>query len=144
MEGLLTIVRRLRARRVVEVGHGRNLRYLKGLLKAGIDAWGVEIDVQHVRRALEEEVPSVNVDAVEKSRWVRRVLRPDLVYAVRPPVELAVGLIERYPTVALRMREEERHELPEPSIQIGDWDLHTVLDLHTFEEDRTVKPQISG
>ncbi|WP_456481571.1 UPF0146 family protein [Methanopyrus sp.] len=137
MEDLLTIVRLLRARRVVEVGHGRNLQYLKGLLKAGVDAWGVEVNVRHVRRALEEGVPSVNVDAVEKSRWVRRVLRPDLVYAVRPPVELATGMIERYPTVALKMREEERHELPEPSVRVGSWDLYVV---HTFEKKRTVKP----
>ncbi|WP_457620348.1 UPF0146 family protein [Methanopyrus sp.] len=139
MEGLLMIARRLRARRVVEVGHGRNLRYLKGLLEGGIDAWGVEIDARHVRRALEEGVPSVNVDAVEESRWVRRVLRPDLIYAVRPPVELATELIKRYPTVVLRMMGEERYELPKPSTRVGDWDLHTVLDLHTFEENRNGK-----
>ncbi|WP_456454309.1 UPF0146 family protein [Methanopyrus sp.] len=136
MRDLLKIVSWLRARRVVEVGHGRNLRYLKELMKLGIDAYGVEIDIQHVRRALNEGIPSVNADAIKESRWILRTLRPDLVYAVRPPVELAVRLTERYPTVALKMMEEERYELPESLVRVGGWLLHCVRFSHFREKPK--------
>jgi len=121
---LLRAVRELGASRVVEVGHGRNLRYLSFLREHGVDAVGVETRTEHVRRALARGLPSVNVDAVGESGWVRRVLRPDLVYSARPPVELALGLLREYSPVLLRMREEERWELPEPTRRLGPWDLY--------------------
>ncbi|MEO2241033.1 MAG: UPF0146 family protein [Euryarchaeota archaeon] len=124
LRALLRIVRELRARRVVEVGHGRNLRYLSFLRERGVDVVGVEVRVEHVRRALDRGLPSVNADAVGASGWVKRALRPDLVYAVRPPVELALDLLREYSPVALRVRWEERGELPEPARRLGPWDLY--------------------
>ncbi len=127
VETLLRIVTALGARRIVEVGHGANLRYMKKLSDAGLEVIGVEKNPVHSEKAEREGLETITADAVSEAENIVRAFRPDLVYSVRPPYELALSLLETYATevpLAIRPLSGEEPELPSPDVSKGRWFLY--------------------
>ncbi|GEM_PF-3454884 len=124
---LLTIAKLLGATTVIEIGHGRNLRYMKALTEAGLEVLGVEKDPSSVRSAETLGLTSITADAITEAERILRTHNPDLVYSVRPPYELASDIVKVYAPkvpVTLKPMTGEEGDLPTPDIVKGRWYLY--------------------
>ncbi len=127
VEPLLTITKLLDATTVIEIGHGRNLRYMKALTEAGFEVIGMEKDPSSVKAAETEDIPSITADAITDAHTILKTYDPDLVYSVRPPYELALDIVKIYAPkvpVALKPMTGEEGDLPNPDAVEGRWYLY--------------------